>query len=138
MQQQTRPRPTDEQLKTSSLYLRIVLLLMLATLLASSLPLPWKAAAAAIALVTAVVSIVGLVKVVRAGLPGTFRITFVLGLIAAGFFLLTSLAQIVFWPVTADFEACTSAAVTQSAQEACTKDYSDRLMQYNKMFNPQD
>jgi len=138
MQQQTRRTPTDVQLKTSSLYLRIVLLLMLATLLASSLPLPWKAATAVIALATAVVSIVGLVKVVRAGMPGTYRITFVLGLITSGFFLLTSLAQIVFWPVTAEFEACTRTAVTQSAQESCAKDYSDQLMQYNQLFNPED
>jgi len=136
--QQTRPRPTEEQLKTSGRYLRVVLLLMMATLLASSLPLPWKAATTVLALVTAVVSVVGLVKVVRLGMPGTMRITFVLGLIASGFFLLTSLAQIVFWPITSEFEQCSRLAVTQSAQEACTQDYSDRLMEYNNLFNPQD
>ena len=137
MEHDTRPRPSEEQTKNASLYLRVLLLLVLATFLAAALPLPWKIAALVLAVATAVVSIVGLVKSVRHGLPGTLRITFIFGIIVGGFFALTALAQMVFWPLTAQYEECTRLAVTQSAQEQCTNEYSEKLLDYNNLFNPQ-
>lgn len=136
MQQKTRPAPTEEQTKSAGLFIRLLLLLLASTFLATALPLPWKAVAPALAAASIAVAVIGLVKAVRAGLPGSLRITYVLGIGAGGFFLLTTLAQVLFWPLTADFEACNQLAVTQSAREECLSEYEDKLLNLNDLLNP--
>src|SRR6185312_6301003 len=136
MQQTTRPEPTEEQIKSAGLFIRVLLLLLASTFLATALPLPWKAVAPALAVASIVVAVIGLVKAVRAGLPGTLRITYVLGIGAGAFFLLTTLAQVLFWPLTAAFEDCNQLAVTQSAREACLGTYEDKLMNFTNLVNP--
>ena len=136
MLQNTRPAPTEEQTKSAGLFIRVLLLLLASTFLATALPLPWKAVAPALAVASIVVAVIGLVKAVRAGLPGSLRLTYVLGVGAGGFFLLTTLAQVLFWPLTAEFEACNQMAVTQSAREECLAAYEDELLNLNDLLRP--
>ncbi|NKX53183.1 hypothetical protein [Arthrobacter mobilis] len=127
MREQTRPQPAAELQSSTALFLRMLLLLVLATLLAYPLPLPWKVVAPVLGIATAVVAIIGLRRAVRARATGTLRTVFILGLVVSLFFILTSLAQVVFWPLTADYEQCIRSALTQTAQDRCMAEYEQRL-----------
>jgi hypothetical protein len=134
MREQTRPQPAAEQYRSPRLLLRALLLLLLATLLAYALPLPWKVAAPALGIAAVVVSIIGLARALRARAPGSLRAIFVLGLVVSLFFVVTSLAQVAFWPLTAEYEQCIRSALTHSTQERCIVEYERGLQDLSNIL----
>ncbi|NKX49198.1 hypothetical protein HER39_01095, partial [Arthrobacter deserti] len=94
MREQTRPQPAAEQQSSPGLLLRMLVLLVLATLLAYPLPLPWKVAAPALSIAAVVVAVAGLLRAARTKAAGSLRGIFVVGLAVSAFFVLTSLAQV--------------------------------------------
>ncbi|MFD1211830.1 hypothetical protein ACFQ36_07230 [Arthrobacter sp. GCM10027362] len=134
MREQTRPQPAADQHSSPRLFLRVLFLLVLATLLAYPLPLPWKVAAPALGIAAVVVSIVGLARARRAREAGSLRAIFVLGLVVSLFFVVTALAQVAFWPLTAEYEQCMRSALTHTAQERCTADYEQRLQDLSNIL----
>jgi hypothetical protein len=127
MYEQTRRQTAAEQHSSTGLFLRMLFLLVLATLLAYTLPLPWKVAAPVLGIIAGTVSIVGLTRAFRAKAPGSLRAIFVLGLVVSLFFVIISLAQVAFWPLTAEYEQCMRSALTHMGRERCIADYEQRL-----------
>jgi hypothetical protein len=134
MREQTRPQSTAEQHSSTGLYLRMLLLLVVATLLAHALPLPWKVASPVLGIVAAVVSIIGLTRALRVKAPGNLRAIFVVGLVVSLFLVLLSLAQVAFWPLTAEYEQCIRSALTQSVQDRCMVEYQQHLQDLSNVL----
>jgi len=134
MREQTRPQSRTEQHSSTGLYLRMLLLLVVATLLAHALPLPWKVAAPVLGIVAAVVSIVGLTRALRVKAPGSLRAIFVVGLVVSLFLVLISAAQVAFWPLTAEYEQCVRSALTRSGQDRCMVEYQQHLQDLSHML----
>lgn len=57
----------------------------------------------------------------------TARITAVLALIGCSLLGLTTLAQVVFWGPTQDYETCVREALTDRALSTCGNDYLERI-----------
>ncbi|MCG2620690.1 hypothetical protein LVY72_02055 [Arthrobacter sp. I2-34] len=136
MREQTQPQPTAEQQSSTRLYLRMLLLLVLATLLAHALPLPWKVASPVLGIAAAVVAIIGLTRALRMKASGNLRAIFVVGLVTSLFLMVISLAQVAFWPMTAEYEQCVRSALTRSAQERCMVEYQQHLQDLSNVLRP--
>ena len=107
-------------------------LLMLATLLTSSIALPWRLVSIAIGLLALVVGVRALRRVWRAGLRG-----FLVGAMSAGVvmtfaLILTTLAVIPVWQIEMDHQSCLDEAITVVAKSSCESDYQTAITEYQK------
>ncbi|WP_250448645.1 hypothetical protein, partial [Actinotalea sp. C106] len=102
-------------------------LMMLATILAVSLPLPWQAAALAFALGAVVLGIRALRAVWRSGLRGALVAILGFGLGLAALLTLSLVTMLALWPVQMERQSCLRDALTISATTACEDQFQQRL-----------
>lgn len=105
-------------------------LLMLATLLTSSLAVPWRLVSVALALVAIVVGVRTLRRIWRAGLRGFLLVAMSAGMIMTAALALTTLAVIPVWQIEMDRQSCLAGAITISATTTCESDYRTAITQY--------
>ena len=102
-------------------------LLMLATLLTTTLPLPWSVGALVFAIGAVVAGVLALRSVWKAGLRGALVPVLGLG-IGFSLMMITSLvAMIAMWPVHEARQDCLRDALTIAAQERCEADYREGI-----------
>jgi hypothetical protein len=102
-------------------------LAMLATLLATGLPLPWKVAAAVFGLAAVVLGVIALRAVWRAGARGALIPVLGTGLALSVLVLFGIVVVLLLWPVQAELERCQRDALTISASEQCQKDFDEAI-----------
>lgn len=127
-----RHKPTDEELKSARTVIRLFVYSVILALLASYLELPWKVAAPVFGIAALAFGIVGLVKAVRCGFPRLLRVGMAMGLGAALVLTVSTAALVALWPVTAEYETCTSQALTVSAGNECEQIYQDKLQELSE------
>lgn len=98
------------------------MLLLLATLLSASFPLPWKVLGIVFGLAALTVGIIALVGLIRQKAPTLLRISTTVGLVASLFLTMGTGAAVLLWPVTAQYEECMATALTSKAQRQCEED----------------
>lgn len=110
-----------------------VVLLILAGLATSALPLPWQVASLGFTLTAIVVGIRALRRIRRPGRRDPISPLLVFGLMFAVLMTLSTVGTLMLWPVQMARQECLSTAVTISAREQCEADYEaglrDRLQQ---------
>lgn len=116
------PTTPDREAATTRTLLRVFMLLLLGTLIASTFPLPWKVFGLLFALASLTVGILALVGLVRQKAPALLRVTTSVGLVASLFLALGTGAAILLWPVTERYEDCMATALTSQAQRQCQED----------------
>ncbi|WGW10780.1 hypothetical protein LWF01_11660 [Saxibacter everestensis] len=102
-------------------------LLMLATVITSSFPLPWKIAALAFAIATIVFGIRSLIKVIRARIRGAMLLFVSLGLAIVLVMSVSLIGNVAFWPIQSRYENCLASALTDQANKQCQSDYMKEL-----------
>ncbi|WP_066464375.1 hypothetical protein [Sanguibacter suarezii] len=107
-------------------------LLMLATLLTSTIALPWRLVSVAIGLLALVVGIRALRRIWRAGLRGFLVVAMSAGVIMTFALALTTLAVIPVWQIEMDRQSCLNQAITLSATSTCESDYQRAITEYQK------
>ena len=107
-------------------------LLMLATLLTSTIALPWRLVSLAIGLLALVVGIRALRRVWRAGLRGFLVVALSAGVVMTFALALTTLAVIPVWQIEMDRQTCLNEAITISATSTCESDYQTAITEYQK------
>lgn len=107
-------------------------LLMLATLLTSTIALPWRLVSVAIGLLALVVGIRALRRIWRAGLRGFLVVAMSAGVIMTFALALTTLAVIPVWQIEMDRQSCLNQAITLSATSTCESDYHTAISEYQK------
>lgn len=124
----TAPPPVDfKQFPEIGRRMSRFLLLVLATLLTSSLPLPWQAGSLAFAIVTIVDGIRTARTVWRPGLRERLAPLLVFGLALTVLTALSIGATFAVWSIQMAHQECTSRALTITSQEQCDADYQDAL-----------
>jgi hypothetical protein len=122
------PSPVDlEQFPEIGRRMSRFLVLVLATLVTSSLPLPWQAGSLAFAIVTIVEGIRTLRAVWRTGLRERLAPLLIFGLALTALMTLSMGVTFAFWPIQLAHQECVSRAVTISSQEQCDVDFQDAL-----------
>ncbi|PWJ55370.1 hypothetical protein SAMN06264364_10340 [Quadrisphaera granulorum] len=119
-----RPPDPEAATRTARLGLRFSLLII-AGLVALTLPLPWRLGGAAFIVIGAVVGVFALVSAVKARLRWTAVLVLSVGLGMAALLLLVEALNLVFWPLTVERQQCLDTALTTSAVEQCHEDYQD-------------
>ena len=107
-------------------------LLMLATLVTTTIALPWRLVSIAIALLALVVGIRALRRIWRAGLRGFLVVAMSAGLVMTFALALTNLAVIPVWQIEMDHQSCLDQAITLSATSTCESDYRTAITEYQK------
>ena len=111
-------------------------LLLLATMVTSTLPLPWQAASLAFIVAALVVGIFALRSVWRAGVRGPLVPMLTIGLAFTALLSVATAGMLALWPVQLDRQHCLQDALTISANEKCQLDYQhtleDRLNELTK------
>ena len=105
-------------------------LIMLASLLTTSLALPWRLVSVAIGLLALVVGIRGLRRIWRAGLRGFIVVAMSAGVVMTFALALTTLAVIPVWQIEMDRQSCLDEAITIAASTACETDYTTAITEY--------
>ncbi|NCT89588.1 hypothetical protein GXB85_01270 [Cellulomonas sp. APG4] len=124
---QPRPPVDPEAARAASRRVLHFGLLMLATLLTSTLPLPWQVATLVFAVLAFVVGVRALVQVWRSGLRGALVSVLAVGLAFAALLAASTAGLIALWPVQMERQECLQDALTISATEKCESDYRDAL-----------
>lgn len=122
-----RPAPDPEAVRGASRQIMHFGLLFLATLLVSSLTLPWQAASVLFALATIVAGIRALRSVWAAGLRGALVPMLAVGIGAALMLTLATVGMVALWPIQMEHQKCVQSALTISATEQCESAYTSRL-----------
>jgi hypothetical protein len=112
-------RPDGEAAASARLWLRLFLMTLLGSVLASNLVLPWKVLALVLALFALGAGVVALVKAIAAKLPRLVLVATSIGLAATLFLVTGTGASVLLWRVTQTYEDCMSRALTLDAQGQC-------------------
>ncbi|MBI9114151.1 hypothetical protein [Sanguibacter suaedae] len=121
-------RPVDPEAARQGT--RLVLwfgLLMLASLLATALPLPWRLGGLAVVGAAVVLGVRALRRTWRAGVRGTMTFALSAGLVATLGLGATILAVIPVWDVETERQDCMDRAITLTARSSCQKAYDDAI-----------
>jgi len=102
-------------------------LLVLASLVTASLPLPWQLGSLAFAVVGVVVGLRALGLVWRSGARDQLAPLLLFGLTFAVLMTVSMSAMLTFWPVQMARQECLESAVTIRAREQCEIAYQDGL-----------
>lgn len=127
----TPPDPAGA-LRTARLGLRFLLLVM-AGLVAMSLPWPWSLGALGFLLAGGVVGVIALVVAAQAHLRASQLVALSVGLATTGVIVLLQLATLVFWQQTAERDQCRRSAVTDTSLRACETTYLDQIQSFNPL-----
>ena len=120
-------KPDPAAVRRAALWVGRFTLLLLASLVCSSLRLPWQAAAVVFSLAAVVVGVLAVRACVRARLRSTAVVFTVVGVVMAALMVLGQAALLALWPVQVDLQECQADALTLSAKQACQQDYDRRL-----------
>jgi len=101
--------------------------LMLATLLVSSLPLPWQAAALLFAVAALVEGVRGLRSAWTSGVRGALVPMLVMGIGAASLLTVGTAGMLALWPIQMEHQTCLRDALTIASQEQCENAYQTSL-----------
>jgi len=130
----TPPDPAGA-LRTARLGLRFLLLVM-AGLVAMSLPWPWSLGALGFLLAGGVVGVIALVVAAQAHLRASQLVALSIGLAMTGVIVVLQLATLVFWQQTAERDQCRRSAVTDTSLRACDATYRDQLRSFTFLPPP--
>ena len=98
-------------------------LLVVAGLVAMSLPLPWRVGGLVFVVLGLVAGIMALRSAARASAGAGAVVVLSLGLVATALVLGVQLLLLAVWPLTADLERCQASALTERAERACQADF---------------
>lgn len=107
-------------------------LLMLASLVTSSLVLPWRLVSVAIALLAIAAGIRALRRIWRAGLRGFLVVAMSAGVVMTFVLALTTLAVIPVWQIEMTRQTCLTQAITIAASITCESDYQTAITEYQR------
>ncbi|MFI2755164.1 hypothetical protein ACGIF2_17180 [Cellulomonas sp. P22] len=107
-------------------------LLMIATIVVSTLPLPWRAASLVFVVLAIVAGVRALVATRRARVRGALTPMLLVGLAFAGMLSLTLVTMLATWPVQQAHEECLRGALTVSARAGCDQTYEQDLLTWQE------
>ena len=131
-----RPPPDPVQVKRAGQLLGRFALLVLASLIANGLPLPWQAGALAFSLGALVVGALALRAVLRARMRRMPAVMLGVGLSMTVVMVIGQIGLLALWPVQQDLQECRSRALTLSATEQCQRDFEERISDLTQLPNP--
>ncbi len=106
---------------------RLFALLMVCSVIASGLELPWSVASVAASLAAVVVGIRALTVAARLRVRGLPRVALISGLGLAALTLLMQLAVAATWQLQWEYQQCRAGAITEAGQTACQQQLEDGL-----------
>ncbi len=112
---------------------RLFALLMIASVIASGLDLPWSVASILASMAAVVVGIRALMTAARLRVRGTPRVALIAGLGLAGLTLLMQLAVAATWPLQWDYQQCRAGAITEAGEAACQQELEERLSRLGQL-----
>jgi hypothetical protein len=118
-----RPDPDPAAARATSRRILHFGMLLLAAILASTLPLPWQVGALGFVVAALVVGMRALVLAWRDGVRGAVVPLLGLGLVSAGLVALTVLSLMLVWPQQLARQECLAGAVTIAATERCQAEF---------------
>jgi hypothetical protein len=121
------PAPDPETLVRIGRLVRHFGIWLVAGVLVTLLPLPWRVASIAFLVGAVVTGVRALRTVLRSPLRGGLPAMLAAGLLVTAMVLVGSLGSLATWPVDAERQACLDGALTRTAQQACERDYEDGL-----------
>lgn len=104
--------------------------LVIASMLAAALPLPWLVLAPIVCVATLVMGVRTALAARRARARGSLYALLAAGGAITGFYLVGTASLLMFWPVTLERQQCLDRALTNAAQERCEAQYQDSLEGY--------
>ncbi|MEP7765690.1 hypothetical protein [Sanguibacter sp. 25GB23B1] len=123
--------PVDpEVVRHLSRRLMVFALILLACLLLSSAPLPWRMGSVALAVAALVAGGLALRRAWRAKVRGMVVVAVAAGMAVSATLGLATLAVIPVWDVEMERQTCMSEAITHSARAQCLTDYREGLEEY--------
>lgn len=136
------PAPLDpERAREATRPVLTVAILMFATLIAASLPLPWQLGALGFGAAALVMGVRALTRLVGAGLGRSPLVVMLIGGLALTSLTLLGIgAGAMHWSVEMDHQRCMAGALTIQATDACTQAYQDGLTSglpsWSSLFSP--
>lgn len=127
--------PDPEGTARAASHTRLFGVLILASVLVATLPLPWQAAAFPFALGALVVGVRALVVAARARARGLIPMLSVGTVIALSWTFLLGV-QLALWPLQQDRQDCLQGALTIEARTACESQYEKDLNELQPSFMP--
>lgn len=131
------PTPEEELAAAPARHGLVLILLILASVLTFTYPLPFKVAAIGFAVVAIIWAIRYIVAVVRAKQRRSMSLGILGGLLSV-YLIFSTLSSVVLWPVQSTYETCVRDAITQQAQLMCTNEYQSGLSGWFKQVTGQD
>lgn len=136
-EEKTAPTPEEERLAAPSRHGLVLILLILASVLTFTYPLPFKLAAIGFAIAAIVWAVRYIVAVVKAKQKRSMSLGILGGLLSV-YLIFSTLSSVVLWPVQSKYEECVRDAITQQAQLTCTTDYQNGMGDWFKQVTGQD
>jgi len=102
-------------------------LLLLATLLTSSLPLPWQVAGLVLAIAAIVVGVRAMISIIRLKLRTALAPALGIGLGVAVTMVFSLAVTLAVWPLQVERQECLAGALTIAAHDACEAAFQDAL-----------
>lgn len=121
------PPPDPEALARVGRLVRHFGVWLVAGVLVSMLPLPWRLASLAFLVGAAVAGVRALRSVVAARVRGGLAPMLAVGLAMTAVLAVSTLGTLALWPADTARQDCLSGALTRSAQAACERDYRDAV-----------
>lgn len=119
----TPPTPPDpDQVKRAHRQVLQFWVLSLSSVIATSLPLPWKVGALVLVVAALVAGGRALLTTWRAQVPGLLLPMVVVGLAFTVMTMATLLGTLALWPLVQEREECLRGALTVAAQEECERE----------------
>ncbi|MCD1284263.1 MULTISPECIES: hypothetical protein [unclassified Brevibacterium] len=131
------PTPDEEKQAAPARHGLVLILLILASVLTFTYPLPFKLAAIAFAIAAVVWSIRYIIAVVKTKQKRNMSLGILGGLLSI-YLIFSTMSSVVLWPVQTKYEECVRDAITQQAQLSCTSDYQTGLGDWFKQITGQD
>ncbi|XNZ00462.1 hypothetical protein ACL90Y_00095 [Micrococcus luteus] len=104
--------------------------LLLCTIVAIDLMLPWKMLAAVFAVGVVAVGLVAWRKAGRLKKPGFLRFMLGAGLALGTFIAVSSLTPLLFWDASAAYDECLRQALTLKTEAACEAEFTKAVQQF--------
>lgn len=106
---------------------RMFALLMICSVIAAGLELPWSVAAIGLSIGAIVVGARAVVLAARMSVQGLAKVGLIGGLALAALTLLMQLAVVASWPLQWDYQQCRAGALTEQAEIDCRTELEDRI-----------
>lgn len=136
-EEKSAPTPEEEKQAAPARHGLILILLILASVLTFTYPLPFKVAAIAFAIAAVVWAVRYIIAVVRTKQKRNMSLGILGGLLAI-YLIFSTLSSVVLWPVQSKYEECVRDAITQQAQLSCTTEYQTGLGDWFKQLTGQE